>query len=178
MQVPGRSAVVLALVIGAGAAAASCGVGPSHTLNPKSVQTQIQNQLSSRYPVTDVRVSCPGKIPDQVGFRFTCSAAFNGGTVRLDGAVTSSKGSYSIQPDEAIVSTDQAAGTLGNEISANLHSPTKVDCGPVKVKVLPVGGQFSCQASVTGQGTRQVLVTVDDLDGHFRYSVTAPPASP
>lgn len=158
----------------AGMMLSACDVGPSHTLNPKSVQTQIQKQLSSRYPVSRVRVSCPGKIPDQVGFKFNCSAAFDEGTVGLHGVVTSSKGSYSIQPDEAIVSTAQAANTLESDIGANVHAPTKVDCGPAKVHVLPVGGRFSCQASVSGQGTRSVTVTVEDVDGRFTYSVAPP----
>lgn len=170
--------MALSIALGVVSLMSSCDVGPSHTLNPTSVQTQIEKQLSARYSVSDVLVSCPRKIPDDVGFKFSCNAAFDGGRVRLKGVVTSSKGSYSILPDEAIVSTAQAAGTLETDISADLRAPATVDCGPVKVKVLPVGGQFTCQASVTGQGTRQVLVTVDDLDGHFRYSVASPPASP
>ncbi|HVA75603.1 MAG TPA: DUF4333 domain-containing protein [Acidimicrobiales bacterium] len=176
MRSRARSAIALAVAAGAGGILSSCDVGPSHTLNPKSVQSQIAKQLSSRYPVSGVLVVCPGKIPDQVGFKFSCTVSFNGGTVRLDGEVTSSKGSYNIRPEEAIISTAQAATTLESDISAQVHATTKVDCGPVSVKVVPVGGQFSCQATITGQGTRRVTVTVEDLDGHFRYSV-APPSS-
>jgi hypothetical protein len=150
---------------------ASCDVGPSHSLNSGSVENQILKQLSARYPMTGRVVTCPGKIPDKVGYRFTCTVAFDGGTVHLHGQVTSSKGSYNIEPDQAIVSTAQAATTLEADIAANTHASAKVDCGPVMVKVVPVGGQFSCQASISGEGARQVTVTVVDLDGHFRYSV-------
>lgn len=165
-----RRVTVLISAVLASCAVVSCDVGPSHSLNSKSVQDQILQQLSSRYP-TAGHVVCPGSIPDQVGHRFTCTVAFDGGTVRLHGEVTSSKGSYSIQPDEAIISTAQAASTLESDIAASTHSQVTVDCGPRLVEVLPVGGQFSCHASITGEGARQVTVTVVDLNGHFRYSV-------
>ncbi|HET7522561.1 MAG TPA: DUF4333 domain-containing protein [Acidimicrobiales bacterium] len=150
---------------------ASCDVGPTHSLNSKSVENQILQQLSSRYPMSGRVVVCPGKIPDKVGYRFTCTVAFDGGTVRLSGEVTSSKGSYNIQPDQAIVSTAQAASTLEADIAATTHAHATVDCGPLLVRVLPVGGQFACQASIPGEGTRPVTVNVVDLNGHFRYSL-------
>jgi hypothetical protein len=155
-------------------ALASCGVGPSHTLNPKSVQAQIAHQLESRYPVKGVVVNCPASIPaDRVGTTFTCTAGIDGQTLRLLGTVTSSKGLYSIEPAEAIVSTAQAASTLQSDISANVHSTVSVDCGPLPVRVVPVNGQFACQVSIAGQGARQATVTVEDLNGHFHYSLAA-----
>ena len=166
-----RRAVVLVAALAACSAVSSCDVGPSHSLNSRSVQSQILQQLSSRYPMAGRVVVCPGSIPDTVGYKFTCTVAFDGGTVRLHGEVTSSKGSYNIQPDQAIVSTAQAAATLDTDIAADTHAQVTVDCGPVVVRVVPVGGQFSCRASITGEGVRQVTVTVVDLNGHFRYSV-------
>lgn len=168
--------MALAIALGGGGLLSSCDVGPSHTLNAKSLQSQIVRQLGSRYPMGGAVVTCPAHIPDQLGFKFSCTAVFDGGKLQLTGEVTSSKGTYSIQPDEAIVSTAQASSTLQGDISANVHSPTTVDCGPQKVRVVPVNGRFACQATITGQGTRQVTVTVEDLEGHFRYSV-APPSS-
>lgn len=177
MRGPARSAVALAIALGGGGLLSSCDVGPSHTLNAKSVQSQIVRQLGSRYPMSGAVVTCPAHIPAQVGFRFSCTAVFDGGTLRLTGDVTSSKGTYSVQPDEAIVSTAQASATLRGDISAEVHAPTTVDCGPQKVRIVPVNGRFTCQASIPGQGSRQVTVTVDDLDGHFRYSVAPPSTS-
>lgn len=151
---------------------ASCDVGPSHSLNSKSVSNQIFQQLSSRYPMSGRRVICPPTIPDQVGHKFTCTVAFDGGTVRLHGQVTSSKGSYNIQPDQAIVATSQAARTLETDLVATVRSSVNVDCGPLSVRVVPVGGHFACRATITGQGERQVTVTVVDLNGHFSYSLS------
>ncbi|HET6914761.1 MAG TPA: DUF4333 domain-containing protein [Acidimicrobiales bacterium] len=167
---PRRAIAVLAAVL-ASCTVASCDVGPTHSLNSRSVENQILQQLSARYPMTGRVVVCPGKIPDKVGYRFTCTVAFDGGTVRLSGQVTSSKGSYNIQPDQAIVSTAQAASTLESDIAATAHAHATVDCGPLLVRVLPVGGQFACQATITGEGTRPVTVKVVDLNGHFRYSL-------
>lgn len=167
---PRRATALLAAAL-ASCTAASCDVGPTHSLNSKSVESQILQQLASRYPMSGRVVVCPEKIPDKVGYRFTCSVAFDGGTVRLSGEVTSSKGSYNIQPDQAIVSTAQAASTLEADIAATTHAHATVDCGPLLVRVLPVGGQFTCHASITGEGTRPVTVDVVDLNGHFRYSL-------
>lgn len=168
---PRRSATSLAAVLLC-SMLASCDVGPSHSLNSKSVSNQIFQQLSGRYPMNEREVTCPPTIPDQVGHKFTCTVTFDGGTVRLHGEVTSSKGSYSIQPDQAIVSTAQAARTLEADLGANVHSSVSVDCGPVSVRVVPVGGHFACRATITGAAEREVTVTVVDLNGHFSYSVS------
>ena len=167
---PRRATALLAAAV-AGFTVTSCDVGPTHSLNSKSVENQILQQLSSRYPMSGRVVVCPAKIPDKVGYRFTCTVAFDGGTVRLSGEVTSSKGSYNIQPDQAIVSTAQAASTLEADIAATTNAHATVDCGPLLVRVVPVGGQFACQASITGEGSRPVTVNVVDLNGHFRYSL-------
>ena len=164
---PAAFAVACALAL------VSCDVGPSHTLNSSSVQHQIARQLEARYPIKGVVVTCPKDIPDRLASKFTCTARFSGQSVQLLGTVTSSNGLYSIQPAEAIVSSAQAESTLERDIAASVGATVKVDCGPLPVRVVPVNGQFLCQATVTGQGTRQVTVTVEDLNGHFRYSVAA-----
>ena len=69
------------------------------------------------------------------------------------------------------MSTSQAASTLEADIAATTHAHATVDCGPLLVRVLPVGGQFACLASIPGEGTRPVTVNVVDLNGHFRYSL-------
>lgn len=162
-----------ALAVACALALASCDVGPSHTLNSNSVQSQIARQLESLYAVKGVVVTCPKNIPAGLSTKFTCTAGLSGQNVQLLGTVTSSNGLYSIQPAKAIVSSAQAESTLERDIAANVNAPVKVDCGPLPVRVVPVNGQFVCQATVTGQGTRAVTVTVEDLNGHFRYSVAA-----
>lgn len=150
----------------------SCGVGPSHTLNSTSLEKQIAEQLGSRYPVGRPTVTCPGSIPDRDGTGFVCEASFGSQRVSLQGTVTSSAGQYNIQPADAIVATAQAASTLGQDIGTDLHTSVKVDCGPSPVRVVPTGATFQCVADISGQGRRTVTVTVDDLAGHFRYSVS------
>ena len=159
------------VAVGAGGVLSSCDVGPSHTLHSGSVEAQIATQLRARYPVGNPSVTCPSGIPARVGTAFSCTASFYGESVNLQGVVTSSSGRYSISPAEAIVSAAQATSTLEQDLGAELHAQVTVDCGPPPVRVVAVNGQFACTASVTGQGRRQVTVTVEDLQGHFRYSV-------
>lgn len=178
MRFTARFASAALVAVGAGGILTSCDVGPSHTLHSGSVEAQIAAQLRTRYPVGNATVSCPNGIPARVGTTFTCMASFYGEHVQLQGLVTSPGGRYSISPAEAIVSTAQATQTLERDLATDLHTQVTVDCGSPAVRVVPVNGQFGCTASVSGQGQRQVTVTVEDLQGHFRYSVAAPQSAP
>lgn len=177
MRFTGRFARAALLAAGAVGVLSSCDVGPSHTLHSGSVETQIATQLRARYPVGNPSVTCPSGIAARVGTTFSCTAYFYGESVTLKGLVTSSGGRYSISPAEAIVSAAQATSTLEHDLAAQLQTQVTVDCGSPPVRVVAVNGQFSCTASVTGQGQRRVTVTVEDLQGHFRYSVAPQPAS-
>ena len=70
---------MLALVV----TCAGCGIGPNHTLSIKSLDSQISGQLRSRYPVSQVRVSCPGGVKERVGGKFSCTATLDGQKVTL-----------------------------------------------------------------------------------------------
>lgn len=177
MRFKGRFAWAALLAVGAGGVLTSCDVGPSHTLHSGSVEAQIAAQLRARYPVGNPNVTCPSGVPARVGTAFTCTAYFYGQSVSLQGVVTSSAGRYSISPAEAIVSSAQAMSTLEQDLGAQLHTQVTVDCGSPPVRVVAVNGQFECTASVTGQGQRRVTVTVEDLQGHFRFSLI-PQSSP
>ena len=172
MRFTGLFARAAFAAVGAGGVLSSCDVGPSHSLHSGSVEAQIEAQLRARYPVGNPSVTCPSDVPARVGTGFTCTAFFYGESVSLQGLVTSSAGRYSISPTEAIVSVVQATSTLQQDLGAQLHAQVTVDCGSPPVRVVAVSGQFACTASVSGQGQRQVTVTVEDLQGHFRYSVT------
>jgi hypothetical protein len=152
-------------------ASAGCDLGPAHTLNATSLNTQISTQLGSRYPVGHVHVSCPSGIEEKPGREFSCSATLDGQSLTLDGTVTSSGGRYSIQPAEAIVVSSQAASSLQQQIGAQLHQTVSVDCGQPPVRVIPPGGQFTCGAVMEGTGSRQVTVTVIDAAGHTRFTL-------
>ena len=151
--------------------AAGCGLGPNHTLNTKSLDSQIAGQLKSRYPVSSVRVTCPGSIKEKSGTKFSCSASLGSQKVTLNGTVTSSSGRYNIQPADAIVISSDAATTIQQQIASQLQETVSVVCSPPLLRVVAPGGQFSCTATLAGQTTRQVTVTVLDASGHTRFSL-------
>ena len=146
-------------------------MGPDHTLNTKSLDSEIATQLKSRYPVSSVRVVCPGGIKEKKGTKFSCSASLDGQSVSLSGMVTSSGGRYSIQPAEAIVVSSQAAATIGQQIGSQLQEPVSVVCSPPAFRVVAPGGEFTCTATLGGQAARQLTVTVLDASGHTRFSL-------
>jgi hypothetical protein len=162
---------LVTVLIAAAVAGAGCGIGPAHTLNAKSLDTQISAQLTARYPVSHVVVNCPSGVKEQAGRRFSCTATLDGQNLTLDGVVTSAGGKYSIQPAQAIVVSSQAASTLQQQIAAQLHETVSVDCGTPAVRVVPPGGQFTCSSTLGGSSPRQVTVTVLDAAGHTRFSV-------
>ncbi|HEX6395547.1 MAG TPA: DUF4333 domain-containing protein [Acidimicrobiales bacterium] len=159
------------VVIAVALACAGCGLGPDHTLNTRSLDSQIAAQLKARYPFGRVQVSCPSGVREKVGTGFSCSAVVDAQNLTLDGSVTSPGGRYSIQPAQAIVVSSQAASTLQQQISAQLHEPASVTCSPPAVRVVPAEGQFACNATLGGSVSRQVTVTVLDAAGHTRFSL-------
>lgn len=158
-------------ILAAAIAGSGCGLGTDHSLNARSLDSQITAQLKSRYPVSRVEVSCPSGVKEKVGSGFSCSATLDGQRLTLDGTVTSAGGKYSIHPAEAIVVSTQAAAALQQEIGAQLHQAVSVDCGQPAVRVVAAGGQFECAAMIGGQ-SRGVSVTVLDASGHTRFSLT------
>jgi hypothetical protein len=158
-------------MLAAALASSGCQLGPAHTLNDKSLDAQIAAQLRSRYPVSQVEVTCPSGVKEETGRKFSCSATLDGQKLILDGTVTSTGGKYSIQPAEAVVVSSQAGSSLQAEIAAQLHEPVSVTCSPPAVRVVPPGGQFDCTATLGATASRQVTVTVLDAAGHTRFSL-------
>lgn len=161
----------LALVIGVALVSGGCGLGSNHTLNGKTVDSQLERQLKARYPVDQVRVTCPKGVEARAGTAFSCRAILDGATVTLMGTVTSSSGRYNIQPSEAIVVSAEAASTLQQQISSQLQKSVSVYCGAPPLRIVAVGGQFNCTATLAGQAPRQVTVTVQDNSGHTSFSL-------
>ena len=128
--------------------------------------------MRSRYPATHVQLDCPSGVKEKIGAAFSCTATLDGERVTLGGKVTSAGGGYSIQPEEAIVVSTQAAATLQQRIAAQLRENVSVSCGLPAIRIVPAGGEFTCDATLPGQSTRQVIVSVLDSSGNMRFSLT------
>ncbi len=149
---------------------ASCGVSPRHTISSSSAESEISAHIKKTYGVPS-RVDCPTNIPDQTGSSFTCRALIYGQVVVMSARVTGS-GSFSVSPNSAIVVVASFEADLTERIAAATFSTPRVDCGSVPVLVEAVGDSFDCQATFSGQEPRQVKVTVADLKGTFRYTLS------
>jgi hypothetical protein len=86
--------------------------------------------------------------------------------------VTNSRGRYTLEPTAAVVVPAHLVPMLEARIAGDLGAAATVDCGPQPVLVLPAGATFGCTATVRGR-PRPVTVTVEDLQGHVRFSVAA-----
>jgi hypothetical protein len=161
------SAAAVAMMIGLG----GCDLVSGHTLNSASLDSQIAAQLRARYPVDRVSVDCPKGVKESAGTTFSCTATIDGEQVPLTGTVESGSGRYSIAPSEAIIVNSQAAATLRSKIAAQVGQQVSVDCGPLTVRVVAVGGHFDCSATIPGQAARPVTVTVQDTEGNMAFSL-------
>jgi hypothetical protein len=158
-------------LIGGSCLFASCAV--THpTLDSKSVEREISQQLASRYRIPAPTVACPSGVRDAVGRTFTCLATIEGQTLHLTGTVTKSGGHFTVAPQEAIIVVSQRAQQLKQDIEKQTRSTAQVDCGTRNLLVVPVGQTFPCTVTFPGQPPRQVTVKVIDPQGDFGYSVS------
>jgi hypothetical protein len=73
--------------------------------------------------------------------------------------------------------TARAQSLLQSDIAAQTGATVSVACPGPSVLIVDAGDSFGCTATVDGQ-TRQVTVTVHDLQGHVTYSLAPPAAGP
>jgi hypothetical protein len=164
---PGLAVVLAALV-------PACGVGPRRTLDARSIESRIAGQIASEYQLAPalISVACPTGTPAKTGRTFSCTATLAGQPLPIDGTVTNSRGGYTLEPTAAVLIPARLVPMLETRIAADLGAAATVDCGPKPVLVLPAGGTFGCTATVRGR-PRPVTVTVEDLQGHVRFSLAA-----
>jgi hypothetical protein len=169
---PGGWLPVLAVAVAA--LVAACGVGPRRTLDARSVEARIAAEIASQYQLARalISVACPKGTPARAGRTFSCTATLAGQPLRIDGAVTDSRGRYTLEPTAAVLIPAHLVPMLEARIAADLGAAATVDCGSRPVLVVPAGGTFGCTAIVRGR-TRPVTVTVEDLQGHVRFSLAA-----
>jgi len=152
-----------------------CGVQPRHTLNGGSAARKISAELSERYPGTQPAVTCPGGAPVRAGQTFVCQVTIDGQPVTVTGTITARNGDFSLTPSAAIIPVDRTVEALQTSIRNQAHVlAVAVDCGTRTVVVAPVGGTFTCTATLPGEKPRPVTVIVRDVDGHYSYSLGAP----
>jgi hypothetical protein len=169
---PGDS--LLALAVAVAALVPACGVGPRRTLDARSIESRIAGEIASQYQLAPplISVACPKGTPAKAGRTFSCTATLAGQPLPIDGVVTNSRGRYNLEPTAAVVIPAHLVPMLEARITRDLGAAATVDCGSKPVLVLPAGGTFGCTATVGGK-PRPVTVTVEDLQGHVRFSVAA-----
>jgi hypothetical protein len=162
------------LAVAAAALASACGVGPRRTLDARSIEARIASEIASQYQLAPalISVACPKGTPAQAGRTFSCTATLADQPLPIDGKVIDSRGRYTLEPTAAVLIPAHLVPMLEARIAADLGAAATVDCGPKPVLVLLAGATFGCTATVRGR-TRPVTVTVEDLQGHVRFSLAA-----
>ena len=171
----GRRGLLAVVAAAVPVVAAACNSTPTRTLDARSAAGRITSELEARYHVTAVNVSCPGGVPARKGQVFVCSATLDGQRVRLDAKVTGSGGTFTIDPNEAILVPATVASQLTERIAAGTRQNPTVQCPGKSVVIIAVHRTLTCTATFAGEAPRNVVVTVVDRQGDFGYQLAPAP---
>ena len=168
-----RGAAACASVAAALSVIISC--GPPGTVTTDPIVTRIRNDVDTKTGLLTKKVECPGRVKGQKGTTFKCTAFVEDLTIPFDVTLDNSSGTKAtFKPAKAVLlvqKMDQNIATeFKNQKGADVQS---VDCGNAKIMVRDVNDTFDCTLSSGGQ-SYPGHVTVKDLDGNVRFSVTVP----
>ncbi len=169
--------LVAALVAGILASCSgSGGNGDGGAAAPPTTAKAVDTQEVERLLVTtqkraspdfDVRdPSCPARVVVTEGASFECTVVVEGVvapyTITFKQVNDKEKtGGYDLRPAKAILSVPK----LVDFVKSSARDPAaRVDCGPLRVKVLDPGATFECRLADTA-GDHIVTLRVDDVAG-------------
>ena len=150
-----------------------CGAGPKTEISATSAAHQIAAQLTARYGLSHVQVTCPPGVTDRDGQKFVCPTVIGGMSVDMDATVTGAGGHFTVAPAEPIVVLSSVAGQLATQIDQRTGRKPAVTCPGGVVKIVPVDTTFDCTATFPGEKGRTVTVKIIDIKGDFGYQLAA-----
>jgi len=168
---PRRVAPLLAAAALLGAAA-----GCSHTLDANSASQAIARKLADSTGLPAPKVSCPPSIDVKSGGVFDCTTELDGQPLTIRGSMTDSSGGFTVKPSAAIVIVAKVVGAIMTNVDTTTQKAA-VDCGTRTVLIQAPGQAFRCRATAGGL-TRNVTVTVTDLEGHVHFEFAPPDSGP
>lgn len=152
----------------------ACGGGEApppagQRLDVDEVERSLEQSQRERLP--DLRIgvaSCPPEVVARQGERFQCTLPIE--DVPFDfvvrvGEVVAGRARYEFRPTRAIVELSRVAAFVRSQLDPSWRTAT-VDCGPLRVRALDVGGLLECQVT-KGSSSLLVEAVVEDVDGTF-----------
>ena len=171
-----RAGRVVAVVISALVVLAGLGVGALYlfgtkTVDPASVQQEIDRITRSAVQVAPVDVRCPVGIEAQAGGTFTCTAMVDGQPVTYWVHQNDDEGNLTVTHDR-LLRVDSVEARLADTVSTAVDVAVTVDCGPADRTVLvnSPGEPITCTATNASDPAdgAQLSATVD-ADGTVSY---------
>jgi hypothetical protein len=161
----------LAALLLAGALAGCAGTA-DHTLDARGAARAIADNLANSTGLPVPKVTCPKGVQVKPGGTFDCTTVLDGQPLTVRATLTDAKGAFTVKPAAAIVIVAKAVDAIVTNVEQTTAHAT-VDCGARAVLVKAPGQTFQCQATADGV-TRDVTVTVTDVDGNVRFQLTHP----
>lgn len=171
-----RAGRVVAVVITALVVLAGLGVGAlflvgTKTVDPASVQQEIDRITRSAVEVAPADVRCPVGVEAQAGGTFTCTAMVDGQPVTYWVHQNDDQGNLTVTHDR-LLRIDSVEASLADAVSRAVEVAVTVDCGPADRTVLvnSPGEPISCTATnASDQADGAQLSATIDADGAVSY---------
>jgi hypothetical protein len=161
-----RRALACTMVAAAAACAvfiASTGIAGSATVNSASVRAQVRAAVQQAYPgLVTGNVACPDDVPRAQGVDFTCTVQLPGNFLVLGAEQVDGEGHVKVSAQQAVLDR----GKLEQFVAGQATVPATVTCGTGAWLVARPAQVITCSAALADGTTRQVQVTVQDLDGN------------
>jgi hypothetical protein len=161
---------VAALATAAGLSAAiSAWAAPAASAQLDARAARVVSAFVRRsYPTVPVgHVTCPAARRATLPDRFTCTVQLPGGFLVVEARRSSARGSVALSSPQAVV----AKARLEEFVIAQASLPAAADCGPAPWLALRPGQKVVCSAKLADGTTRQVELTVRNVEGDM--TVTA-----
>jgi hypothetical protein len=162
-----RRRVVLVLAACAvGVVAITTGASAAE-LPPVAARRTVERSVHQAYPdLSFGDVACPKGVKRATGVTFSCTVQLPGAFLVIDAKQTDGSGSITLSARQAVI----PAQALRDFVAQNASIPATVDCGPAPWRVARPGQTVDCRAALADGTTRNVQLTVRDLEGNVEVT--------
>ena len=162
---PDHLAGALAMAV-CGLTVVGCGSSMS-TLDTVRVERSIAASILAQHHIY-VPVTCPAKVPLEIGRRFQCRAKLEVGAYPVRAIEINDNGRvrYANQAPLVVLNVEAVKRAIARSLLTDRHATASVNCPS---QVLQKQGIFFTCSATTPSRSRVFEVTVVDDNGHVRY---------
>ena len=163
-----RRSVLVVAITAACLVATACGSpGPPRQLDVSGVERAIEHSIQTQHGIVTA-VRCPAAVPQQSGFKFSCSAVLDVGRYAIAVVEFNNRGGvrYSSNAPIRVLDSRSVASAIETAVRRQRHLHATVSCP--KLILQQKGLRFACQVT-TNKGTGAFSVFETDNSGHVRF---------